>query len=65
VIKGIFLKYKTELIGIMAGGLLGFLYYYFIGCETGTCMISSNPFISVPYGSLLGFFSAGLFKKNK
>ncbi|MCB0410560.1 MAG: hypothetical protein KDD29_10100 [Flavobacteriales bacterium] len=63
--KGVISKYKLELLGIVAGGVLGFLYYFLIGCKDGTCMISSNPFISVPYGSLLGFFSVGLFKKEK
>jgi hypothetical protein len=58
-------KYKAELIGVLIGGVAGFLYYFFIGCKSGTCAISSNPFISVPYGSLLGYFISGLFKKEK
>ena len=43
-------------IGILAGGLTGFLYWYFIGCESGTCPITSNKFISIGYGALLGAF---------
>jgi len=58
-------KYKLELIGIVIGGLFGFLYYFFVGCKNGTCMIASNPYISIPYGSLLGYFISGLFKKEK
>jgi hypothetical protein len=58
-------KYKTELIGISVGAVFGFAYYYFIGCRSGNCIISSNPFISVPYGSLLGYIISGLFKKEK
>ncbi len=58
-------KYRTELIGIGLGAVAGFLYYYLIGCKNGTCMIASNPYISVPYGSLLGYFISGLFKKEK
>lgn len=65
MILGLITKYKFELAGIAIGGLLGFFYYSFIGCKTGNCIISSNPFISVPYGSLLGFFASGLFKKTK
>lgn len=42
-------------IGIIAGGLVGFLYYYFIGCTSGTCSITSSPYGSVFMGSLLGF----------
>lgn len=54
-------------IGILAGGLTGFLYWYFIGCESGTCPITSNKFISIGYGSLMGailFTSFGFSKTN-
>jgi hypothetical protein len=39
---------------VLAGAGLGFLYYYFIGCNTGSCAITSNPWSSVLYGSLFG-----------
>ena len=39
---------------VILGALLGFAYYYFIGCASGTCPITSNPYISTGYGSLLG-----------
>ncbi len=38
----------------LAGGMAGFAYYYFIGCASGACPISSNPFISTGYGVLVG-----------
>ncbi|HMB01658.1 MAG TPA: DUF6132 family protein [Spirochaetota bacterium] len=41
-------------IGIGIGGLLGFSYYYFIGCASGTCPITSSPWISTGYGMLAG-----------
>jgi len=37
---------------IGAGG--GFAYYHFIGCASGTCQITSNPYISTSYGAVLG-----------
>ena len=40
-------------LGIVIGGLAGYLYYYFIGCD-GTCPISSNPYRSILYGSVVG-----------
>ncbi|GMT48956.1 MAG: hypothetical protein IEMM0008_0495 [bacterium] len=44
---------KTVL-GVLIGGGLGFAYYYFVGCQTGTCPIQSNPYASTAYGSALG-----------
>lgn len=38
------------------GALAGFLYYYFVGCSSGTCAITSNPFMSILMGGLLGLF---------
>ena len=38
------------------GAIGGFAYYYFIGCASGACPISSNPYISTAYGTLIGLF---------
>lgn len=63
--SGILQKYKPEILGILLGAIGGFAYYKLVGCATGNCMLASNPFIMVPYGSLLGYFISGLFKKEK
>lgn len=42
------------IIGITVGGLLGYGLYRFIGCSTGSCPITSNPWISTIYGAVLG-----------
>ena len=39
---------------ILAGATGGYAYYYFIGCLSGTCPITSNPYISTAYGALVG-----------
>jgi hypothetical protein len=46
-------------IGIVTGGLAGFLYFYFIGCNSGTCAITSNPFRSMLFGGILGYLITG------
>jgi hypothetical protein len=43
-------------LGVIIGGLAGFLYYYFVGCSSGTCAITSNPYMSTIGGGLLGYF---------
>lgn len=58
-------KYKRALIGIAFGAVVGFLYWKFIGCSSGTCAITSKPFNSTLYGALMGFLVAGMFKKEQ
>ncbi len=41
---------------VVGGGALGFAYYKFIGCSSGACPITSNPWISTLYGALMGYF---------
>ena len=42
-------------LAIVLGACGGFAYYYYIGCASGTCAITSNPWISTMYGALLGW----------
>jgi hypothetical protein len=56
------LSLLTVLAGII-GAAGGFAYYHFVGCSTGTCPITSNPYISTGYGALLGLVLAGGRKK--
>ncbi len=58
------LKYKRDLMGICLGAIVGFAYWKFIGCASGTCMITSKPLNSSLYGALMGFLVAGMFKKE-
>jgi hypothetical protein len=51
----LFQKNKLNLIGITLGALAGFLYWKFVGCSSGTCMITSKPINSTLYGALMGY----------
>lgn len=42
-------------ISIIIGGIAGFLYYYFVGCTSGTCPITSHPLPSIITGGVFGF----------
>lgn len=44
-----------QIAGAVLGSVGGFLYYYFVGCVSGSCAITSNPVISTLYGAALGF----------
>ena len=50
------------IIGVVAGGIVGFLYYRFIGCRSGTCYITRNPYLSTIYCAVLGGLIANLLK---
>lgn len=49
-------RFWRPFVGVLIGGLAGFLYYYYIGCTSGSCAITSNPYISTIWGGLMGFF---------
>ena len=42
------------IIGVVVGGGLGYAYYRLVGCSTGTCPLTSNPFITTIYGGVVG-----------
>jgi phage shock protein E len=58
-------KYKKDLIGIALGAIAGYLYWKFIGCSSGTCMITSKPINSTLYGAVMGYLIAGMIKFEK
>jgi len=63
--KHLLKKHLLKIIGLLAGGTGGFLYYHFVGCASGTCPITSNPYISVLYGSLMGYLLFDMFRKKE
>ncbi len=46
--------FSRTCLGCTLGLIGGYAYYYFIGCASGTCPLTSNPYISMIYGSLIG-----------
>jgi len=43
-------------LGVVLGGGAGLLYFYQVGCQSGTCPITSSVWGTVIVGSLLGLF---------
>jgi len=41
-------------LAVVTGGVLGFGYYRIVGCKSGVCPITRNPYISTIYGALIG-----------
>ena len=47
--------------GILVGFILGYAYYHFIGCSTGSCAITSKPLNSTLYGGMMGGLLFNMF----
>ena len=47
-------RYLPMMILAAFGLVAGFLYYRLVGCASGACIITSNPYISTLYGGAIG-----------
>ncbi len=57
-------NWKRPVLFTAGGALIGFAYYYLIGCATGSCPITSNPHISTAYMGSMGWLLSGIFSKS-
>ena len=57
-------KWLKPILFTAGGALVGLAYYYSVGCATGTCPLSSNPWISMGYMGLVGWLLSGVFGKG-
>jgi len=58
-------KHWLKLVLTAVGAIGGFAYYYFVGCVSGTCAITSNPYISTAYGAVFGLLISLLLPERK
>jgi hypothetical protein len=52
-------------LGIVIGALSGYLYWYFVGCASESCAITSSPVNSTLYGGVMGFVLVNTFNSSK
>lgn len=53
------------LLGVAVGALGGWLYYIRIGCDSGSCPITSSPVMSAIWGAAVGGILFSMFGKKK
>ena len=53
-------KWLRPVLFTLGGALTGFMYYTLVGCSTGSCAITSNPFTSMAYMGLMGWLLSGI-----
>ena len=63
--KDFFKKHWLRMTGILVGVLVGYIYYHYVGCLSGTCPITSNPYRMMIYGALVGYLLFDLFSSDK
>ncbi len=63
--KQFLIKHWLKIAGVLTGVLGGYLYYYYIGCVTGTCSITSNPYKMMFFGAIFGYLIFDMFSDNR
>ena len=54
-----------SLIGLLIGAIGGWVYYIEIGCTSGTCPLTSNPYTSILWGAVIGYLVGDLFRAKQ
>jgi hypothetical protein len=62
--KTLLFQNKLLILGIVLGAVAGFLYWKLVGCNSGTCMITSKWHNSTAYGAVMGGLFLSIFKKG-
>ncbi len=58
-------KHLLTIIGVFVGAIAGYFYWQQVGCSSGSCAITSNPYNSTIYGSIMGGLLFSIFQNNK
>ncbi len=58
-------KYWFVVLFVAIGALGGYLYWFYIGCESGSCPITSIWYHNTAYGALLGYLIGDTVKGRK
>lgn len=52
-------------VAALLGAATGFVYWFYIGCNSGSCAITSSPVNSSIYGSVMALLLVNVFQKEK
>ena len=64
--KNWILNHKKNFLLLLIGAVAGYCYWYFVGCESGSCAITSVWYRTTIYGAVMGWLVSDLlFKRTK
>jgi hypothetical protein len=63
--KNFLFQNKLIILGIVLGAVAGFMYWKLVGCNSGSCAITSKWHNSTAYGAVMGGLFLSIFKKDK
>ena len=64
-VKRFLKRVGPTLLGTAAGALGGWLYFIYVGCDSGSCPITSSPVMSAVWGAAVGGILFSMFRKKK
>lgn len=53
------------ILGAVLGGIIGYLYWYYIGCVGGACPLKATPMPSIVLGVAVGIYVGVLLNRRK
>ncbi len=57
-------RWLKPILFTAGGALAGLAYYDLMGCSTGTCPLTSDPWITMGYMGLVGWLLSSVFGKE-
>ena len=48
-----------SVLGAVLGAGVGYVLYRFVGCKSGACPLTANPWVAMAIWGLMGFLVAG------
>ena len=51
-------------IATLLGAAIGFVYWYYVGCNSGACAITSSPVNTSIYGAVMSILLVNVFQKE-
>lgn len=63
--KNWIISYKKNFVVSIIGAIAGYCYWYFVGCASGSCAITSVWYRTAIYGAVMGWLVSDILFKPK